>query len=121
MAAHPGCKAYGRLSVMLQYYCDVEHLFNVPPEAFHPQPKVDSAIVRLTPHMTSPYPIVEFLALERLVAGAFSMRRKTLANNLKPMISATELIAMGIDPVLRPEQISVMDYVRLAKVVEWES
>ena len=119
MAAHPGCKAYGRLSVMLQYYCDVEHLFNVPPEAFHP--KVDSAIVRLTPHMTSPYPIVEFLALERLVAGAFSMRRKTLANNLKPMISATELIAMGIDPVLRPEQISVMDYVRLAKVVEWES
>ena len=93
----------------------------MPPEAFHPQPKVDSAIVRLTPHMTSPYPIVEFLALERLVAGAFSMRRKTLANNLKPMISATELIAMGIDPVLRPEQISVMDYVRLAKVVEWES
>ncbi len=119
IAAGPGSKAYGRLSVMLQYYCDVEHLFDVPPEAFHPQPKVDSAVVRLTPHTSSPYPAVEFADLERLVACAFSMRRKTLANNLKPVISATELTAMGIDPVLRPEQISVMDYVRLAKVIKW--
>ena len=118
IAAHPGSKAYGRLSVMLQYYCDVEHLFDVPPEAFHPQPKVDSAIVRLTPHTTSPYPTIEFAALERLVAHAFSMRRKTLANNLKPIISAAELTSLGIDPVLRPEQISVMDYVRLATFVK---
>ncbi len=113
MSAGPGIKAYGRLSVILQYYCDVEHLFNVPPEAFHPAPKVDSAVVRLTPYLVSPYPFVEFSDLERLVARAFSMRRKTLANNLKPEISAAELTALGIDPSLRPEQISVLDYVRL--------
>lgn len=118
IAAGPGSKAYGRLSVMLQYYCDVEHLFDVPPEAFHPQPKVDSAIVRLTPHAISPYPTVAFTELERLVACAFSMRRKTLANNLKPIISAAELTALGIDPGLRPEQISVMDYVRLANITQ---
>ncbi len=113
MAAKPGCKAYGRLSVMLQYYCDVEHLFDVGPEAFNPQPKVDSAVVRLTPHAISPYPVVNFAELERLVACAFSMRRKTLANNLKPHINAVGLIALGIDPVMRPEQISVAEYVRI--------
>ena len=115
MAAGPGSKAYGRLSVMLQYYCDVEHLFDVPPEAFNPQPKVDSAIVRLTPHTTSPYPVVDFSDLERLVACAFSMRRKTLANNLKPVMSAAALTALGIDPVMRPEQISVADYVTIVE------
>ena len=114
LSAGPGSKTYGRLSVMLQYYCDVEHLFNVPPEAFHPAPQVDSAVVRLTPHALSPYPFVALTDLEQFVARAFSMRRKTLANNLKPEISAAELTAQGIDPGLRPEQISVMDYVRLA-------
>lgn len=115
MAAHPGCKAYGRLSVILQYYCDVEHLFDVGPEAFNPQPKVDSAVVRLTPHAVSPYPVVNFTDLERLVAASFSMRRKTLANNLKPIISAAELTALGIDPLKRPEQISVAEYVRITE------
>lgn len=115
IAAGPGSKAYGRLSVMLQYYCEVEHLFNVPPTAFHPQPKVDSAIVRLTPYSISPYPHVEFESLESLVACAFSMRRKTLANNLKPIINAAGLTDLGIDPGLRPEQISVSQYVLLAR------
>ena len=117
LAAAPGSKAYGRLSVILQYYCEVEHLFDVPPTAFHPQPKVDSAIVRLTPHANPLYPVVEFTDLERLVACAFSMRRKTLANNLKPLISAAELTALGIDPVMRPEQISVAQYVQLTEFV----
>lgn len=114
IAAGPGSKTYGRLSVILQYYCEVEHLFNVPPTAFHPEPKVDSAIVRLTPYTVSPYPHVEFEALEGLVACAFSMRRKTLANNLKPLINAAGLSALGIDPGLRPEQINVSQYVLLA-------
>ncbi len=117
MAAGPGSKAYGRLSVMLQYYCNVEHLFDVPPSAFNPEPKVDSAIVRLTPLTHSPFPTVEFSHLERLVACAFSMRRKTLANNLKPLISAASLIDLGIDPVKRPEQISVMEYVHITQAV----
>lgn len=115
LAAQPGIKAYGRLSVMVQYHCQVEHLFDVPPEAFHPQPKVDSAVVRIVPYRISPYPAVDIKTLECLVAQAFSMRRKTLANNLKTILSATQLTDLGIDPVLRPEQISVAQYVQIAK------
>lgn len=115
LVASPGTKAYGRLSVMVQYYCDVEHLFDVPPESFDPQPKVDSAIIRLMPHRVSPYAAVDVASLESLVAQAFSMRRKTLANNLKPILSAAQLLELGIDPMLRPEQIEVKDYVRMAK------
>ena len=117
LVAEPGSKTYGRLSVMVQYHCEVELLFIVPPTAFHPQPKVESAIVRLVPYRTSPYPAVAFEDLERLMACAFSMRRKTLANNLKTVISASELTAINIDPTLRPEQISVTDYVQIAKFI----
>ena len=107
MAALPGTKAYGRLSVMLQYHCEVEHLFDVPPEAFDPQPKVDSAVVRLIPYNTSPFDTVAVDQLERLVASAFAMRRKTLNNNLKGIISVEQLDDLGIDGSKRPEQISV--------------
>lgn len=117
IAAGPGSKTYGRLSVVVQYLCEVELLFTVPSTAFHPAPKVASAVMRLTPHQVSPYPLVAFSNLERVVACAFSMRRKTLANNLKPLISASELITLGVDPGLRPEQISVKDYVQLAKFI----
>lgn len=115
MCANPGTKVYGRLSVMLQYRCEVEYLFDVPPEAFYPKPKVESAIVRLTPYRISPYAKVEFTVLESLMAQAFSMRRKTLANNLKSVLSAAQLTELGIDPVSRPEQIEISDYVRIAK------
>ncbi|MDI1351887.1 MAG: rRNA adenine dimethyltransferase family protein, partial [bacterium] len=117
MAASHGTKAYGRLSVMLQYHCEVEHLFNVPPEAFDPQPKVDSAVVRLIPHLTSPFAPVDVTSLEQLVAKAFAMRRKTLINNLKGLISAEQLGDLGIDGRKRPEQISVAEYVQLAKFI----
>lgn len=117
MAAIPGTKAYGRLSVMLQYHCEVESLFAVPPEAFDPQPKVDSAVVRLIPYKTSPFERVDVAQLQQLVATAFSMRRKTLINNLKGLISATQLQDLGIDGSKRPEQISVTEYVQLAKFI----
>jgi len=117
MAATPGCKAYGRLSVVLQYLCEVEELFTVPSTAFHPEPKVESAIVRLTPYKTSPFDMVEFAAFESFMAKAFAMRRKTLANNLKTIISAKELTELGIDPTRRPEQISVSEYVQIAKFI----
>ncbi|MBA2652455.1 MAG: 16S rRNA (adenine(1518)-N(6)/adenine(1519)-N(6))-dimethyltransferase RsmA [Tatlockia sp.] len=115
LAAHPGTKDYGRLTVMVQYHCEVESLFEVPPEAFHPKPKVDSAVVRLIPHQTQVYPTVEIPALEQLVAQAFGMRRKTLANNLKPLMTAAQLSELGIDPLARPEQISVKDYVQITQ------
>lgn len=117
LAAQPGSKTYGRLSVVVQYQCEVEQLFIVPPTAFYPQPKVESAIVRLSPYQVSPYPEVKFAQLERLMAYAFSMRRKTLANNLKPLLNSSDLIALDIDPGLRPEQISVTDYVQIAKLI----
>ncbi|MFT4060159.1 MAG: 16S rRNA (adenine(1518)-N(6)/adenine(1519)-N(6))-dimethyltransferase RsmA [Legionella sp.] len=117
MAASPGSKDYGRLSVMLQYHCEVTYLFEVPPEAFDPQPKVDSAVVRLVPYQISPFASVPVIELERLVAKAFSMRRKTLNNNLKGLISAEKLQELGIDGNKRPEQILVKEYVQLAKFV----
>lgn len=117
MAAEHGVKAYGRLSVMLQYHCEVEHLFDVPPEAFDPAPKVDSAIVRLTPYQTSPFEEVPVDQLESIVASSFAMRRKTLTNNLKGIISVDELHDLGIDGGRRPEQISVAEYVQLAKFI----
>jgi 16S rRNA (adenine1518-N6/adenine1519-N6)-dimethyltransferase len=117
MAAQPGSKAYGRLTVILQYHCDIEHLFDVPPEAFEPRPKVDSAVVRLIPHQVSPFAEVAVGDLVRLVASAFAMRRKTLNNNLKGIISGAQLEALGIDGSKRPEQISVSEYVQLAKFI----
>ncbi len=117
MAATPGTKAFGRLSVILQYYCEVEHLFDVPPEAFDPAPKVDSAVVRLSPHSVLPYEQVDREILEQIVAKSFAMRRKTIANNLKGIVSAVELEGLGIGAGLRAEQISVSQYVQLAKYV----
>ncbi|STX27546.1 dimethyladenosine transferase (16S rRNA dimethylase) [Legionella beliardensis] len=114
LAAQPGSKDYGRLSIMIQYHCEVTHLFNVPPDAFYPKPKVDSAVVRLTPYAVSPYPPVNLKLLQDLVALAFSMRRKTLANNLKPLISAQELADLAINAAHRPEQIKLIDYIKIA-------
>ncbi|KTD66326.1 16S rRNA (adenine(1518)-N(6)/adenine(1519)-N(6))-dimethyltransferase RsmA [Legionella spiritensis] len=114
IVANPGSKTYGRLSIMIQYFCEAYHLFDVPPQAFHPQPKVHSAVLRLIPHKTPVYPDVSITTLECLVARAFAMRRKTLANNLKTLLSAQQLRQLGIDPGARPEQISVGDYVRMA-------
>lgn len=117
MAASPSSKAYGRLSVMLQYHCEVSHLFDVPPEAFDPPPKVDSAVVRLVPYKVSPFAKVDTEQLKQIVGSAFAMRRKTLTNNLKGIVTFDELAALGIDGNNRPEQISVTDYVQLAKFI----
>ncbi|MBV1775420.1 16S rRNA (adenine(1518)-N(6)/adenine(1519)-N(6))-dimethyltransferase RsmA [Burkholderiaceae bacterium DAT-1] len=113
MVAEPGCADYGRLSVMLQYWFYMEKLLDVPPEAFYPPPKVDSAIVRMIPR---PFEIQarDTARLEELVAQAFSQRRKTLRNNLKGIVSDADFEAVGIDSTLRPENISVADYVRLS-------
>ncbi|MFY7698406.1 MAG: 16S rRNA (adenine(1518)-N(6)/adenine(1519)-N(6))-dimethyltransferase RsmA [Legionella sp.] len=117
LAAKPGSKSYGRLSIITQYYCQVEHLFDVPADAFYPRPKVESAIVSLVPYHTSPYGDVPFNTLERIVATAFAMRRKTLANNLKSLINAEQLNRLGIDPQQRPEQVSINEYVTIAKSI----
>lgn len=114
MAAGPGENNYGRLGIMTQYYCEVESLFVVPPGAFNPAPKVDSAIIRLTPYQQLPHPADEVSKLETVVRTAFNQRRKTLRNNLKPLLSADELETLGIDPSLRPEKLPLSDFVNIS-------
>jgi len=117
MAAAPGSKTYGRLSVMIQYRFQVQKLFDVPPGAFRPAPQVESAFVRLLPRAALPLTAAEEQVLGRMVAKAFSQRRKTLRNALAAFVSEPELIALGIDPRLRPENLALETYVRLAGFV----
>lgn len=114
MAAGPGENNYGRLGIMAQYHCKVEKLFVVPPGAFNPAPKVDSAIIRLTPYKELPYEAKDVGMLENVVRTSFTMRRKTLRNNLKPLLSGDELETLGIDPSLRPERLTMADFVRIS-------
>jgi 16S rRNA (adenine1518-N6/adenine1519-N6)-dimethyltransferase len=114
LAAGAGMNHYGRLGIMVQYHCRVEHLFDVGPGAFKPAPKVDSAIVRLTPHAQLPHPADDPAMLELVVREAFNQRRKTLRNTLKPLLSEGCIAAEGLDPTLRPEQVDLADFVRLA-------
>jgi len=117
LAAQAGDSAYGRLGIMAQYYCRVEKLFLVPPGAFNPPPKVDSAIVRLTPYATPPLQALDIELLQDVVRIAFGQRRKTLRNNLKPLISGEQLADIGIDPGLRPEKLELADFVKIADTV----
>ena len=117
MTAGPGSKAYGRLGIMLGCHLSVEALFDVGPQCFDPPPAVMSAVVRLTPLGSARPAIDDERLLGRLVATAFSQRRKTLRNALKTMLTDTELRSLGIDPGDRPESIPVSDYVALANYV----
>lgn len=117
LAATPGNKNYGRLSVMAQYYCAVDNLFEVPPEAFTPKPKVQSAIVRLAPYKQLPCPANDVKQLQSVLREAFNQRRKTLRNSLKNLIAAEQLTALGIDPVARPETLSLEQFVAISNAV----
>ncbi|BBP80974.1 ribosomal RNA small subunit methyltransferase A [Pseudomonas sp. Pc102] len=114
LAAEPGGGDWGRLSIMVQYHCRVEHLFNVGPGAFNPPPKVDSAIVRLVPHDVLPHPAKDHRLLERVVREAFNQRRKTLRNTLKGLLDSNAIEAAGVEGGLRPEQLDLAAFVRLA-------
>mgnify|MGYP000179457576 CR=1 FL=1 len=136
MAASEGSKTYGRLSVMVQYACKVTNLFPVPPECFNPRPKVDSAIVRLEPYETFPYPADNVELLKKLVTTCFQHRRKTLRNNLRALVPNEVIEALdsgpskkdsdkenetqefSIDMSRRPETLSVIEYVTLANILQ---
>lgn len=117
MTAAPGNGDYGRLSVMLQYRCEVEWLLDVPPEAFSPPPKVDSAVVRLRPYASPRYKCNDEKRLQQLLTTAFNMRRKTLRNALKGQASPERIEAAGIDLGLRPEEVDVATWVRLSNLL----
>ncbi len=114
IVAQPGDEHYGRLSVMVQFYCQVKKLFIVKPGAFRPPPKVDSAVIRLTPYQTSPWQADDPILFAEIVRSAFSHRRKMLRNNLGKFLNNKQFELLGIDPTQRPEQLSVMDYVKLS-------
>jgi 16S rRNA (adenine1518-N6/adenine1519-N6)-dimethyltransferase len=116
ICAQPGTKQYGKLSIMMQYQCEAAMLFIVPPEAFLPVPKVDSAIVYLRPRRLFPEDYVDLKALGQLVSQAFSQRRKTIANTLKSLVSSEQLEQAGISVSQRPETISLEQYVELCKI-----
>jgi len=117
MAAAPGSKVYGRLSVMLQLVCRVDPLLSVPPGAFRPPPKVESAVVRLTPRAASERTFTDAALLARIVKAAFGQRRKTLSNAIRDIASAEEISGAGIDPRTRAEQLSPSAFVALAESV----
>lgn len=117
MIAAPGGKDYGRLSVMIQYRCAVEKLFDVAPGAFTPPPKVDSSVVRLIPHATPPAAVADPEQFSRTVRAAFASRRKTLRNNMKGLLSAEQMLALGIDPTRRAETLSLAEFAALSNSV----
>lgn len=120
ITASPSTADYGRLSVMSHYYCHAEKLFEVPPEAFTPSPKVTSAIVRLQAarhgHVAD-----DIAVLEQLVTRAFSNRRKTIRNGFKGLLDSQRLESLDIDPGLRPENLDLEQFVRCANAVSGDS
>ncbi|HEY5701780.1 MAG TPA: 16S rRNA (adenine(1518)-N(6)/adenine(1519)-N(6))-dimethyltransferase RsmA [Gammaproteobacteria bacterium] len=119
--AGPGSKTYGRLSVMVQFRCQVERLFGVGPGAFTPAPKVHSSVLRLTPRAEPPSPLLDSGCLERVVTLAFGQRRKTLRNSLKPCLPASAIEAAGIDAGARPETLGLAEFASLANALASQS
>jgi 16S rRNA (adenine1518-N6/adenine1519-N6)-dimethyltransferase len=117
MASEPGSKSYGRLTVMLQARTRVSSLFHIGPGAFNPPPKVDSAFVRLQPWETPPYDIDDWGVFGQVVTQAFSQRRKTLRNSLRHLLTEESIVAVGLKPSVRAEQLTVEDFAALSNLV----
>ncbi|THF65870.1 16S rRNA (adenine(1518)-N(6)/adenine(1519)-N(6))-dimethyltransferase RsmA [Pseudothauera nasutitermitis] len=117
MVAEPGSDEYGRLSVMLQYRFRMGRLFDVPPGAFRPAPKVMSSIVRMVPLPPEALLADDEELLGRIVAAAFGQRRKTLRNTLRDYLGEADFAALGLDAGLRAERLGVADYVAIANHV----
>lgn len=117
MVAAPGTEDYGRLSVMLQYRFAMARLFDVPPGAFRPAPKVMSSIVRMVPRPLAECTAIDEALLGRIVTAAFGQRRKTLRNTLRGILSDPDFVALGLDPGLRGEALDVAAFVRIANHV----
>jgi 16S rRNA (adenine1518-N6/adenine1519-N6)-dimethyltransferase len=114
MVALPSTSEYGRLSVMLQYRLKMEYLLTVPPEAFEPAPKVESAFVRCIPHQTLPHTAKDEALFAKVVLAAFGQRRKTLRNTLKGLLGDDGFTQLNIDSQLRAENLSVSQFVAIA-------
>lgn len=109
--------SYGRLSVMMQYHCQCQYLFEVAPGCFKPPPKVDSAVIRLIPRDAPVADIGDYENFSQIVQTAFSQRRKTISNSLKTMLDRETIVACGVDPGLRAEKLDISDFARLSKAL----
>lgn len=118
LTATPCHKAYGKLSIMIQYYCQTIALFPVPPTAFQPAPKVNSGFIRLVPHTIPPYLALSIERLRSITTIAFNQRRKIIQNSLKSYLTAVDFLTLNIDPQSRAEQLTVDDFVRIANFLE---
>ncbi len=114
LVAGPESPRRGRLSVMIQYHCQVDYLLDVPPGAFRPPPRVNSAVVRLSPHRNLPCPAEDYGMFVAVVRQAFTQRRKTIRNALKSWLNGTQIEAAGVDPGVRPDRLELSDFVALA-------
>jgi 16S rRNA (adenine1518-N6/adenine1519-N6)-dimethyltransferase len=114
MIAVPSSSEYGRLSVMLQYHCQIEKLFDVSPDAFYPPPKVNSSIVQLIPYTTPPVKVTNLKHFTKLVTLAFSQRRKTLRNTLKTVLNTKNIELVGINPQARAETLTLKEFAQLS-------
>jgi len=117
LAAAANADAYGRLSVMVQYHCQVDLLFNVPARAFYPPPQVQSSIVHLTPYREYPYPARDYSLFEKIVKQAFGQRRKTLRNSLRDIVPDEAWATLSIHSDLRAENLSVKDFVDISNAL----
>ena len=113
ICAEPGSDDYGRLTVTVAARAEAANLFKVGPGAFNPPPKVDSAVVRITPR-PAPFPLSDLAAYDRLVTAAFGQRRKTLANGLRGWLTPAQIAATGIEPGIRGERLAPAEFARLA-------
>lgn len=117
ISAVPGSKTYGKLSVILQYYFDVEALFAIEPDSFNPPPKVSSAFLRLTPYLEPPVTLNNPAHFRQVVTQAFSQRRKTLRNTLKPLLSEAQIKSVGVDPAARAETLDLSTFAQLSNLL----
>ncbi|MGB7816411.1 MAG: 16S rRNA (adenine(1518)-N(6)/adenine(1519)-N(6))-dimethyltransferase RsmA [Methylotenera sp.] len=117
MVAQPSTPSYGRLSVMLQYHLAMEHLITVPPEAFDPAPKVESAFVRCVPHITKPFVADDVTLFAKLVMAAFGQRRKTIRNTMKDFLNDEDFVNLNLNAQLRAENLSVKNFVYICNYI----
>jgi 16S rRNA (adenine1518-N6/adenine1519-N6)-dimethyltransferase len=118
IVARPGERDYGRLSVMLQYHCQCQYLLDVAPDSFKPPPRVDSTVIRLRPLPEPEYDVGNYEVFSALVQTAFGQRRKTISNSLKPLMDRALIIACGIDPGLRAQNLRLADFARLSRALK---
>lgn len=115
IVAEPGSKAYGRLGIMIQQQCETEYLFDIPPDAFDPPPKVDSAVVRLTPLAAPRWEVADAAAFAMLVRTAFGQRRKMVRKSLAQWFDGADFADLDIDPTARAENLDGSDFAALTQ------